>query len=84
MNSADRNSRNKRRETTLAVSLIFFFVALLCAALRWADGMRHDSRILHIPATGGWLLAATGFAVLGVLFLAWSRNVPESGRGDGR
>jgi hypothetical protein len=49
-----------------------------------ADGMCHDLRILRIPATGGWLLAATAFAMVGMLFLAWSRNVPESGGGDGR
>lgn len=46
--------------------------------------MRDDARILHIPVTGGWLVAATIFAMIVVLFLAWSHNVPESERRDGR
>ena len=78
MPSADPDSRRERRETALAVSIMFFFGALLCMALGWAEGMRHDIRIVHIPATGGWLAAAGVCAAIGVLFLLWSRDMSDS------
>lgn len=41
--------------------------------LGWADGVRHDRAYLHIPETGGFLVATAVLAGLGVLFLVWSR-----------
>ena len=57
----------------VAVSIMFFSGALLCFLLGWADGVRHDKTYLHIPETGGFLVATAVFAVLGVIFLLWSR-----------
>ena len=57
----------------LAFSIMFFSGALLCFLLGWADGVRHDRTYLHIPETGGFLVASTILAALGVAFLVWSR-----------
>ena len=52
---------------------MFFAVALLCFLLGWADGVRHDKTYLHIPETGGWLVATAILGTLGLIFFAWSR-----------
>lgn len=74
MTPSDPTPRNSRRESKLAFSIMFFSVALLCLLLGWADGVRHDKTYLHIPETGGWLIATAVLAALGVLFLVWSRS----------
>jgi hypothetical protein len=57
----------------IAVSIMFFSVALLCLMLGWANGVRHDETYLHIPETGSWLVATAVLAALGVVFLVWAR-----------
>ena len=52
---------------------MFFAVALLCFLLGWANGVRHDTRYLHIPETGSWLVATTVLGVIGALLLVISR-----------
>ena len=58
----------------LAFSIMFFSVALLCLMLGWANGVRHDKTYLHIPETGGWLVATVILAALGTVFLLWSNR----------
>ena len=58
----------------LAFSIMFFAGALLCFLLGWADGVRRDKTFLHIPETGGFLVAAAILAALGIVFLVWSRS----------
>jgi hypothetical protein len=62
-----------RGDSALAFSIMFFSVALLCLMLGWADGVRHDKTYLHIPETGGWLVATAVLTVLGVVLLVWSK-----------
>ena len=62
----------------LAFSIMFFSVALLCLLLGWADGVRHDKTYLHIPQTGGWLVATAILIALGVAFFVWSRAAKRS------
>jgi putative Mn2+ efflux pump MntP len=74
MTSSDPKTGEKRRESALAFSIMFFAVALLCAMLGWAEGVRHSTYYLHIPETGSWLVATAILAALGVLFFVWSRG----------
>lgn len=73
MTPADPTPRQSRGESILAVSIMFFSVALLCLLLGWADGVRHQRTYLHIPQTGGWLVATAILVALGVVFLFWSK-----------
>ena len=75
MTPSDSTAPNERRDTMLAVGIMFFAFTLLCALLGWAEGVRHDTKILHIPETGGWLLAAGALAVFGFFFVFRSRAV---------
>jgi hypothetical protein len=54
---------------------MFFAVALLCFLLGWADGVRHDTRYLHIPETGGWLVAGAILGGVGVVLFVWARGM---------
>jgi hypothetical protein len=74
MTSSNPTAGEQRRDSALAFSIMFFAGALLCTMLGWAAGVRHNTRIMHIPETGGWLVAAGVFAVVAVLFLIWSRT----------
>lgn len=74
MTPSDQMARKNRRESTLAFSIIFFAFGVLCFLLGGAEGVRHGTKILHIPETGGWLVAAGAFASLGVFFLLRSRR----------
>ncbi len=74
MTPSDPGAREKRRDSALAFSIIFFAMALLCLLLGWAEGVRHDTRYLHIPETGHWLVAMAILGGIGVLFLLWSRG----------
>jgi len=78
MPSTDPTLRQSRNESMLAFSIMFFSGALLCFLLGWADGVRHDRTYLHIPETGGWLVATAILVLLGVAFLVWSR-APKRG-----
>lgn len=73
MTPTDFEPGNSRRDSILAISIMFFAVALLCFLLGWADGVRHRTYFLHIPETGSWLVATGIMAGLGVLFFLWSR-----------
>lgn len=64
-----------RRESAIAFGIIFFSVALLCFLLGWADGVRHGRTYLHIPETGGWLVATAILGGLGVICLLWARRL---------
>ena len=52
---------------------MFFAVASFCLLLGWAQGVRKDTAFLHIPESGGWLVATAILAALGVVLLLWSR-----------
>jgi len=78
MNPSDPTPRQSRRESATAFSIISFALALLCFLLGWADGVRHDRTYLHIPETGGWLVATAIFAGIGVAFFIWSRGAKRS------
>jgi hypothetical protein len=73
MTPSDPTPRSTRGESMLAFSIMFFSGALLCFLLGWADGVRHDKTYLHVPETGGWLVATAVLAAVGVAFLVWSR-----------
>ena len=75
MTPTDPTAPNERRDSRLAVGIMFFAFTLLCALLGWAEGVRHDTKVLRIPETGSWLLAAGVLAALGILFVFWSRPV---------
>lgn len=64
---------SSKRDSFLAFSIMFFSVALLCLLLGWAEGVRKDTTYLHIPQSGGWLIATGILAVCGFLLLIWSR-----------
>ena len=53
---------------------MFFAVGLLCLMLGWADGVRHGRTYLHVPETGGWLIATALLVALGFVFMVWSRS----------
>lgn len=74
MTPTDPTPRQSRSESFRAFSIILFSVALLFLMLGWADGVRHDKTYLHIPGTGGFLIATAACAALAVLFLIWSRS----------
>lgn len=78
MTPKDPTLAKSRSESMLAFSVMFFALALLCLLLGWADGVRHDKTYLHIPETGSFLVATAILAVLGVLFLVWSRRGKRS------
>ena len=69
----DPSYPSKRGDSTLAIGIMFFAVAVLCLLLGWAQGVRKDTTFLHIPETGSWLVATAILAGLGLLFLLWSR-----------
>ncbi len=71
MNPSDESTP---RDNARAFSIMFFATALLFAMLGWAEGIRTDTRYLHIPETAGWMIAAVVMIVLGVFFLARSRK----------
>ncbi len=73
MSSTDPNTSDKPGDSSLAFSIMFFAVALLCLLLGWAQGVRKDTAFLHIPESGGWLVATAILAALGVAMLLWSR-----------
>jgi len=75
MNPFDPTPRQSRRESAIACSIIFFAIALLCFLLGWADGVRHDRAYLHIPETGGWLVATAILGGLGVICFVLSRGM---------
>lgn len=75
MTPSNPTPRQSRDEPALAFSIIFFALGLLCFLLGWADGVRHGRTYLHIPETGGWLVATAILGALGLLFLLWSRSV---------
>ena len=56
-----------------ALRIMFFFRALLCFMLGWADGVRHGKAYLHFPGLDVWLIATGVLVALGVAFLVWSR-----------
>ena len=78
MTPTDPTPRQSRRDNGRAFSIMFFAIALLSLLLGWADGVRHDRAILHIPETGGWLLAGIILASVGIAFLLWSRSAGGS------
>jgi len=78
MTSTNLSPSSSRREAVLACSIIFFFLAMLCILLGWADGVRHGHAYLRFPTTGGWVIGAAVMAVLGILFLLWSRATKRS------
>ncbi|MEO7725591.1 MAG: hypothetical protein ABIU29_13060 [Chthoniobacterales bacterium] len=78
MTPSDPTPRQTKGESMLAFSIMFFSVALLCFMLGWADGVRHDRAYLHIPETGGWLIATAILTALGVSLFVWSRAVKRS------
>ena len=75
MTPSNPTPRQSRGESALAFTIIFFALALLCFLLGWADGVRHGRTYLHMPETGGWLVATAVLGAFGVLFLLWSRSV---------
>jgi len=78
MTSPDPTPRQSRGESMLAFSIMFFSGALLCFLLGWADGVRHGRTYLHIPETGGWLVATAILIALGVAFFVRSRATKRS------
>jgi nitrogen fixation-related uncharacterized protein len=78
MTPSEPTPRQSLAESRLAVSIIFFSVALLCFLLGLANGVRHDRTYLHIPQTGSWLVATAILAALGVVFFLWSRSAKRS------
>jgi amino acid transporter len=78
MTPSDPSTRERRADSALAVSIMFFGVTLLCLLLGWAEGVRRGTRYLHIPETGGWLVAAAVLGAIGAVFLVWSRGAKRS------
>lgn len=78
MSNSDPTPAPAKGDSRLAVSIMFFAVALLFFMLGWADGVRHDRSFLHIPETGSWLVATAIMLGLGVAFLVWARSVKRS------
>ena len=78
MNTSDPTRRQTRSDSLVAVSIMFFFVALLCFALGLADGVRHQRMILHIPQSAGWLIATGILVVIGVICLLRARSSRRS------
>jgi hypothetical protein len=74
----DLTPSSSSSDTRLACSIIFFFIAMLCILLGWADGVRHGHDYLHFPTFGGWPIAAAIMAGIGVCFLLWSRTTKRS------
>jgi hypothetical protein len=78
MNPSEPTPRQSRADSARAFSIMFFAVALLCLLLGWADGVRHGTIYLHIPETGGWLIATAIFGAIGAIFLVWSRGAKRA------
>lgn len=78
MTSSNPDPRRSRGESALAFTIIFLALALLCFLLGWADGVRHDRTYLHIPETGGWLVATAILGGLGAICFFWSRGMKRS------
>jgi len=74
----DLSSSSSSSDTRLACGIIFFFIALLCILLGWADGVRHGHAYLHFPTSGGWAVAAAIIAAIGIAFFLWSRATKRS------
>ncbi len=54
-----------------AFSIMFFCGALLSFMLGWADGVRHDKTVFHIPEIRSFLVVTAIFAGCGLILLAW-------------
>lgn len=78
MSNSDPTPIPAKGDSRLAVSIMFFAIAVLFFMLGWADGVRHDRSYLHIPETGGWLVATVIMLVFGVAFLVWARSAKRS------
>ena len=78
MTPTDPTPRQTRRDAMAAFSIMFFCVGLLTFMLGWADGVRHDRTVLHIPESGGWLIATGILVALALVFLVWSRSGKRS------
>ncbi|MEO6871269.1 MAG: hypothetical protein ABI233_03505 [Chthoniobacterales bacterium] len=74
MTAPDQNSGDKPGDSPLAFSVMFFAMAFLCLMLGWAQGVRKDTTFLHIPESGGWLVATGILFILGLILLIWSRT----------
>jgi hypothetical protein len=73
MTAPDQQSNDKPGDSRLAFSIMFFAIGFLCLMLGWADGVRKDTTYLHIPESGGWLVATGILFLIGLLLLVWSR-----------
>ena len=78
MNNSDPTPTPAKGDSRLAVSIMFFAVALLFFMLGWAEGVRHGRSYLHIPETEGWLVATGITLLLGVAFFLWARSARRS------
>ncbi len=78
MTPSDQGTPGKRRDSIVAFSIMFFAVAVLCLLLGWAEGVRKDTTYLHIPQSGGWLIATGILMGFGLLLLFWSRGFKRS------
>lgn len=73
MTPSDPVTPRLRGDSALAFSIMCFAVALLCLLLGWAQGVRKDTTVLHIPENDSWLIATAILGGLGVLLFLWSR-----------
>ena len=78
MSNSDPTPTPAKGDSRLAVSIMFFAVAVLFFMLGWADGVRHGRSYLHVPPIGGWLVATIITLGLGVAFLVWARSARRS------
>jgi hypothetical protein len=78
MSNSDPTPTAAKGDSRLAVSIMFFAIAVLFFLLGWADGVRHDRSYLHIPETAGWLVASAIMLAFGVAFLLWARSAKRS------
>jgi hypothetical protein len=78
MSNSDPTPAPAKGDSRLALSIMFFSVAVLFFMLGWADGVRHDRSYMHIPETGGWMVAGIIMVGVGIGFLLWSRSAKRS------
>jgi hypothetical protein len=78
MTSSDPTPRRTRGESMFAFSIMFFCGALLSFMLGWADGVRHDKTVFHIPETRSFLVVTAIFAACGLLLLFWGMATKRS------